>query len=203
MKKILVSTLVLAIFGWLSVGVVSANEGTVTMKGNGVSGACFATSVYHDRYYKVLATCRDLKTALTPEKNVYVMWATMEDGTNRRLGEVSGGKLYAGVDRKFTGLTLTIESEPSPWKSSEEVILAGSLKPIDFGAGVSVETAAVTPTPTAVVTAKVQTQTVNQNTSSSNLGSVLGTVFKVVLLAFGILLVVVGVFSFLSKRRSL
>lgn len=173
------------------------------MKGNGVSGACFATSVYHDRYYKVLATCRDLKTALTPEKNVYVMWATLEDGGNRRLGEVRGGKLYAAVDSKFVGLNLTVESEPSPWKSSGDIVLVGSLKPIDFGAGVSVETVTVTPTPSVAVTSTTAKTQVGTQASSSSLGSVLGTVFKVVLLAFGILLVVVGVFSFLSKRRSL
>lgn len=186
-----------------------ANEGTVLMKGAGVSGACFATSVYIDGTYRVLATCRDLKIALSPEQNHYVVWLNQEDGKKRRLGEIENGKLSTATDVKFSGMFVTAETDGYNNKPSDAVLLSGTMQPIDFGAeyeGTAQITA--TPTPTAKKTAAATpTEEVSkaeeQQNPSQGIGGALSTVLKIALFGFGTLLLVVGIFSFISGRRSL
>lgn len=184
---------------------VSANEGVTMLKGSGTSGACFVSSVFHEGMYKMLGTCRDLKMALSPEKNRYVIWAINDKGETRRLGEIVNGKLFTAIDQKFIKLQVTVESDSNPQKPSEDVLLTGDVMPIDFGAGVSPERAIATPTPTQsrqqVIITDDSTEAVPSKPSS--LGAAVGTIFKIVLLGFGVLLLIVGVFSFLSRRRSL
>lgn len=185
---------------------VSANEGTAMLRGaTGTSGACYVASVFHDGQYKVLATCRDLKIALSPEKNKYVLWIANEKDETLKLGEIVSGKFYGAIDRKFVRLFVTVESSAYNNKPSEDVILTGNLTSIDFGAGVAPEQMIATPTPTPSKVVK-ETVTKAQDVTTgqtSSLGSAVGTVFKIVLLGFGVLLLIVGVFSFLSRRRSL
>ena len=195
----------LVLVGSLLVHGVQANEGTVLLKGPG-GGACYIASVFQDGAYRLLATCRDLKVALTPEKTFYVLWLGTAEGDERRLGPVVNGKFSGSVDQKFTSLKLTVETDGYPMKPSTDLVMTGELKPIDFG-GVASEIVVATPTPTAVK-ADVEETAVKETvakTKSNNtaLGGMLATVFKIILFAFGILLVVVGVFSFLSRRRSL
>ncbi len=185
---------------------IFANEGVTMLKGAGTSGACFISSVYHEGMYKMLGTCRDLKIALSPEKNKYVLWSVNDKNETRWLGEIVSGKLFTSIDEKFVKLQVTVESNGNPGKPSEEILLAGDVMPIDFGAGVTPERPIITPTPTqskqsAVKNVDESTEAVPSKPSS--LGSAVGTVFKIVLLGFGVLLLVVGVFSFLSRRRSL
>lgn len=183
---------------------VSANEGVAMLKGNGTAGACFVASVFHEGQYKILATCRDLKIALSPEKNKYVLWSITEKGDVRRLGEIVSGKMFSAIDEKFVKMEVTVESDGNPGKPSDDVLLTGDVMPIDFGAGVAPEKAITTPTPTQVKNTDVVDQTTEAIPSKpSSLGNAVGTVFKIVLLGFGILLLIVGVFSFLSRRRSL
>lgn len=186
---------------------VSANEGVTMLKGAGTSGACFVSSVFQDGNYKILGTCRDLKIALTPEKTKYVLWQTNEKGELRRLGEISGGKIFTSTDQKFVSLQVTLETESNPSKPSADIMMRGDVMAIDFGAGVTPERAITTPTPTQakqVTTKNVVDQTTEAVPSKpSSLSAAVGTIFKVVLLGFGVLLLVVGVFSFLSRRRSL
>ena len=155
-----------------------------------------------DGVYKVMATCRDLKIALTPEKNKYVLWMEDETGKQRRLGEIVSGKLNSQIDQKFVRMFVTVEKDGSTYKPSEDVLLTGTMREIDFGAGVVPVTAIVTPTPT-----PLKQEVVVQNTDvvaeQGSLGGTVASVFKIVLLGFGALLVVVGVTSFLSRRRSL
>ena len=190
----------LAVF--ISVKPVSANEGTALLKGAGTTGACFATSVFQDGLYKVLATCRDLKIALSPELNKYVLWMTTDKGDVRKLGEIVSGKFFGSIDQKFVNLFVTVESDSYVSKPSQNVVLTGNLTPIDFGAGIAPEQTITTPTPTP--TEEVTSNPANASTNApSSLGSAVGTIFKIVLLGFGVLLLIVGVFSFLSRRRSL
>ena len=184
----------------------SANEGVSLLKGVGTGGACFASSVFHENVYKLLVTCRDLKIALSPEKNKYVMWSINEKGEIRRLGEIVSGKMFTSVDQKFNSLQVTIETNANPGKPSADLMLTGDVMPIDFGAGVSPERAITTPTPTQ--TRQNAPRITDESTEAvpskpSSLSSAVGTIFKIVLLGFGVLLLVVGVFSFLSRRRSL
>jgi len=186
---------------------VMANEGTAMLKGAGVSGACFVTSVFVDGTYRILATCRDLVVALSPEQNHYVVWETQQDsGKVRRLGEIENGKLATATDVKFTDLFVTAESDPYAIKPSTNVLLTGTVQPIDFGPGVSQVTPSPTPTQkitTTVTPTETADGTAVQQTPSQGIGGALSTVLKIALFGFGALLLIVGVFSFISRKRSL
>jgi hypothetical protein len=181
-----------------------ANEGIVNLRGTGVSGSCYAASVFIDGTYKILMTCRELKIALSPEKNRYVAWVEDAVAKQKRLGEIANGKLSSITDIKFVRIFVTVESDGYGNTPSEDVLLTGFVEPINFGPGIA-STPIVTPTPTPSTT-EVVVPTVRAGEpvqGQSGLGSALGTVFKVALLGFGVLLLVVGVFSFLSRKRSL
>ncbi len=188
---------------------IMANEGIVNMRGAGV-GSCFAASVYIDGSYKILMTCRELRIALSPEKNRYVAWVEGEDAKQKRLGEIVNGKLSTITDIKFVKLFVTSEEDSYGNKPLGDVLLTGGIEPIDFGKGV-IATPIVTPTPTISQATKTTTPKVTATpkvtgtttNSTSGLGSALSTIFKIALFGFGLLLVVVGVFSFLQRRRSL
>ncbi|KKT51708.1 MAG: hypothetical protein UW44_C0008G0030 [Candidatus Collierbacteria bacterium GW2011_GWB2_44_22] len=183
---------------------VVANEGVINLRGTGTGGACYASSVFIDGTYKILMTCRELKIALSPEKNRYVAWVEDTVGKQKRLGEIANGKLSSITDIKFVRIFVTVESDGYGNTPSEDVLLTGFVEPINFGAGIA-SPPIVTPTPTPSKTVGVISPTVlkDQPTGQSGLGSALGTIFKIALLGFGILLLVVGVFSFLSRKRSL
>ena len=214
MKKLTLGLTILAVLAFLVFPKFSfANEGVVLMKGAGVSGSCFATSIYIDGTYRVLASCRDLKIALSPEANRYVVWLTQEDEKVRRLGEIVNGKLSTATDVKFTQLFITAEEDNYGNKPAGEVLLTGLVQPINFVTGEvdSNVTLTITPTPTptrsTVKTAPTTTQgeatptktaTVNQG-----IGGALSTVLKIALFGFGALLLIVGVFSFISRKRGL
>lgn len=183
----------------------SANEGIVNLRGTGTSGSCFAASVFIDGTYKILMTCRELKTALSPEKNRYVAWVEDDGAKQKRLGEIVNGKLSSITDVKFVRIFVTVESDGYGNEPSEDVLLTGFTEAINFGAGVvSAPILTPTPTPTAETRTTAPTQsTTKTTTGQSGLGSALSTIFKIALLGFGVLLLVVGVFSFISRRRSL
>lgn len=182
----------------------SANEGIVNLRGTESKGSCYAASVFVDGTYKVLMTCRDLKIALTSEKNIYVSWVEDEEGKQKRLGEIVNGKLSTLTDIKYVRIFITAETSGYGNKPSEDVILTGFIEPINFGAGIA-SPPIITPTPTPSKSTVITPTPLDSTTEpgKSGLGSALSTVFKIALLGFGILLVVVGVFSFLSRRRSL
>jgi hypothetical protein len=164
--------------------------------------------VFVDGTYRVLATCRNLVVALSPEQNHYVVWLTEADnGKVRRLGEIENGKLATATDVKFTDLFVTAESDPYAIKPSDAVLLTGTVQPIDFGPGIAPDaqiTAAPTPTPKNTVTPTVAANgTTVQQTPSQGIGGALSTVLKIALFGFGALLLIVGVFSFISRKRSL
>lgn len=211
MKKIFLGLSTLLLLGILAFPkTISANEGIILMRGAGVSGSCFGTSVFIDGTYRVLATCRDLKTALSPEQNRYVIWLTEEDGKVRRLGEIDNGKLLTATDVKFTELFITAESDGYGNKPSQSVLLSGVVQPINFVTGemdtkVTI-TIAPTPTPTKTNTKVTQTTVqgdVTVKTSNQGIGGALSTVLKIALFGFGALLLIVGVFSFISRKRAL
>lgn len=209
MNKKIVSGIVASAFlgAFLMAKPVSANEGVVNLRGAGTNGACYAVSVFIDGSYKILATCRELKIALSPEKNRYVAWVEDVDGKQRSLGEIANGKLSTVTSDKFVRMFVTAETDGYGNKPSEDVLLTGFVEPIDFGKGI-VSAPIVTPTPTPsklspTVSAKNGATVTETPANQSGLGSALSTVFKIALLGFGVLLLIVGVFSFLSRRRSL
>jgi len=190
----------------------SANEGIVLLRGAGVSGSCYTASIYVDGMYRVLATCRDLKVALSPELNRYVVWVNEENGKVRRLGEVVNGKMATATDAKFTSMFLTAESDGYGNKPSASVLLSGPVQAINFDSAVIKpgENVIVAPTPTPTKTSGVVTPTVVKEDASEvvektnqGIGGALSTVLKIALFGFGALLLIVGVFSFISRKRAL
>lgn len=214
MKKLALGVSSLAILGSLALPrLAMANEGVAMLKGAGNSGACYIASVFVDGNYRVLATCRDLKMALSPEQNRYVVWVTQEeDGKPRRLGEIVNGKMFMATDAKFSSLFVTAETDGYGNKPSDSTLLSGAISPIDFGAGVVNKEVVPSPTPTVAKEAKttkatptvtVTTDEVVDDTSSQGVSGALSTVLKIALFGFGALLLVVGVFSFISRKRAL
>lgn len=210
MKKLIFVVLGVLAGMYMGAKATLANEGVVNLRGNG-AGSCYAASVYIDGNYKILMTCRELRIALSPEKNRYVAWVEGEDGKQKRLGEIVNGKLSTISDIKFIKLFITSEDDAYGNKPLGDVMVSGTIEPIDFGKGViSAPIVTPTPTPTAISTVKPKTtvtQKINitgtDTSSTSSLGSALSTIFKIALFGFGLLLLVVGVFSFLQRRRSL
>lgn len=205
------SLLGLAIFAGIAlINPVVANEGVIFMKGAGVGGSCFAASVFVEGTYRVVVTCRDLKAALSPEQNRYVVWLTEGNGSVRRLGEVVNGKLAASTDVKFYQLFVTAETDGYGRKPSDQVLLSGPVQAINFDADVVKpgEGVIVAPTPTpkkGVITPTVPADDVNVTGQQTNkgIGGALSTVLKIALFGFGALLLIVGVFSFISRKRAL
>lgn len=207
MKKIFLG-LFLFVFAFLFKGGVYANEGVLNLRGSS-GGSCFAASIYVDGAYRILMTCRELKIALTPERTRYVAWVEAEDGKQKRLGEIINGKMSVMTDVRIKQIFVTSEDDSYGSKPTGEVLLTGGVEPIDFGKGVVVSTPTVvitttiSPTASPKVTATPKPTTVANGEQSSSLGSALSTIFKIALFGFGLLLVIVGVFSFLQRRRSL
>ncbi len=204
MKKTFLGLFLLA-FGFFFKGSALANEGVLNLRGSGAS--CYAASVYVDGAYRILMTCRELKIALTPERTKYVAWVVGEDDKQKRLGEIVNGKMSVMTDVKIKQIFITSEDDSYGNKPTGEVLLSAGVEPIDFGKGVILTTPTPTPTQVPVTTTPKATATPKATTSttgsSSGLGSALSTVFKIALFGFGLLLVIVGVFSFLQRRRSL
>lgn len=212
--------MILVLFLGLFVFVKSswANEGVVNLRGNGRT-ACFASSIFMDGVYRVMMTCRELVTAISAEQNRYIVWYEDVTGKVKNVGEVVNGKMSTIIYPRFVKLFVTTEENDYPLKPSSNVIVNGLVQPIDFGGGSGLvlttitptaeftptvtptPTKIVTPTPTAKITAVITPKATT--TSQSGLGSALSTIFKVALFGFGLLLVIVGVFSFLQRRRSL
>ena len=212
-KTAILSMSVVAFLGVPAVAM--ANEGIINLRGVPGEGSCFAASVFVDGSYRVLMTCRDMRTALSPEQNRFVVWQNTDaSGKPKRLGEVINGKFQGGTDQKFTRLYITAESNNYAQKPSDSLLLEGYVQEIDFGKGVDAGAFISTPTPTPSktnVVTKAATKTTTaagevvttEPKAGTSLGSAVGAIVKVALLGFGALLVVVGVFSYLSRRRSL
>ncbi len=197
----LVSAIVLGVLLFFPKG-AQANEGVINLRGTGTGGSCYASSVFIDGTYKILMTCRELKIALSPEKNRYVAWVEDDAGKQKRLGEIANGKMSSLTDIKFVRIFVTVESDGYGNTPSVDVLLTGFVEPINFGPGIA-SPPIITPTPTPSKSEVVVPTGIDQAQNQSGLGSALGTIFKIALLGFGVLLLVVGVFSFMSRKRSL
>lgn len=208
--KIMKKTFFSLVFGLVmllaAVKVASANEGAIRLAGRADSdGRCFAVSVFIDGNYKILITCRGLQVALDPVINKYVVWAVVAD-RRQRLGEIVSGKLSGVISEPFTTLFVTLEADGYPSKPSINMVLNGKIEPIDFGKG-SFNSALVTqPTVTGTATkidergAIVPTVT---GVPQKNLTGAVVAIGKAILFGFIILLLLVGVMSFLARRKNL
>lgn len=180
-------------------GPVRAMEGTASLvSSDGDMGSCFATSVYFENRYRVLMTCRGLRSALDPVKNKYIAW--VGKGQNlKRLGEIVNGKLRASMDEDFERIEITVEADGYPNKPGGAILLSGKMESMVFD-GVKVEEIEKE-----VVVLKEEIDDrgavvpdVSEESGGTNIFKVVG---KALLTGFLVLLGVVGVLSFLSRRR--
>src|SRR3989344_5795520 len=196
MKKVFWG-LVLAAVLFLVAKPTLANEGVFHLVGPSEDGgSCYAASVYIDGSYKILMTCRGLRMALDPVRNKYVVWANAGE-KKPRLGEIVNGKLSAGIADKFEALFVTLEPDAYGSKLTGVAGLSGGVETIDFGKGVAVITAAPLDDRGTVV------PTVTPGASEGRLTNVVVGIGKAILLGFVLLLIVVGVMSFLARRKNL
>lgn len=207
MKKrifgVIVALLVLA----FSASSVLANEGIVRLAGKGSStGRCFAASVYIDSSYKVLLTCRGLLMAQDPVYNKYVVWTQVGERTVR-MGEIVSGKMSSNVADRFDNMFVTLEADGFPSKPTGETVLTGKIEPIDFGTGLATDLEPVVTTsllPTLAVTDRgAVVPTVTPAADTGRLTAMVVGIGRAILFGFILLLIVVGVMSFLARRKNL
>jgi hypothetical protein len=202
MKNLKINLVLFGIFFALATPAV-ATEGIARLGSkDGKAGSCFAASVYFEGRYRILMTCRGLVSALDPVRNKYVAW--VKEGENfKKLGGVVSGKMQASMNQDFSGIVITVEKSNNVNKPSEEVLLSGNMEkivffdeqastdiPQDLGINEVTEEEEVAPTPTAVV----------EETPGTS-GSVFKILGKALLTGFVVLLGVVGVLSYVSRRR--
>lgn len=198
--------MVLGMFMFLAqAGTARANEGVIQLAGKSdADGRCYATSIFIDGNYKLLMTCRGLEMALDPVLNKYVVWANVAE-KKQRLGEIVSGKLSSTVGEKFDSLFVTLEADGYPSKPSINMVLNGKVEPIDFGTGVFNSNIVVSPTPKIIIDDRgvvVPQPTVTPGGQKNLTGAVVA-VGKAILFGFIILLIIVGVMSFLARRKNL
>lgn len=184
---------------------VEANEGVVVLRPEaGYEGECYAASVFIDGSYKVLATCRNLPTALGAENNRLLLWREDDTGKMARVGELTRGKLQASVNSKFVRLFVTSEAEGSPKLPEGPILAQGNLTAINFDEKV-VGQPSLTLAPTGVAPTKTAGQVVDVDDTGegSRIGNIFSGIAKAVGLGFVLLLVVVGVLGFLARRKGL
>lgn len=205
----------LGVFVFLAqAGAARANEGVIQLSGKTeADGRCFATSIFIDGNYKLLMTCRGLQMALDPVLNKYVVWANVAE-KKQRLGEVVSGKLSSTVGEKFDSLFVTLEADGYPSKPSINMVLNGKVEPIDFGTGVFNSNIAPVPSVSVVPggQARPSPEASEGNASptaaqsggqAKNMTGAVVAVGKAILFGFIILLIIVGVMSFLARRKNL
>ena len=195
MKDLKVGLIVLGVFFMLAVP-VKAMEGTVRLGSKeGKMGSCFATSVFFEGRYRVLMTCRGLRAAFDPIRNKYVAW--VKKGENlKRLGELVNGKMRASVDQEFEKIVITAEEDGYANKPKGEALLTGKVEEIVFE-GVEM--------PKEEVVKEIdETGDKGPISTSGKVGtgaSVFKVLGKALLTGFLVLLGVVGVLSYLSRRK--
>lgn len=202
MKKLVFSAVLGLVMLLVAAKVARANEGVIRLAGKTDSdGRCFATSIYVDGNYKLLMTCRGLSMALDPVLNKYIVWANVGE-KKQRLGEIVNGKLSAVIGEKFDSVFVTLESDAYSNKPSINMVLNGKIEPIDFGKGIF--NSSLAPTPTAVQSGGPASSTTAVNPApTKNLTGAVVAVGKAILFGFIILLIIVGVMSFLARRKNL
>ena len=198
MRKILFSIgLMIAAFSFLA-SPSRASEGTAELKSiKGETMRCFATSILMENYeYQVSLSCRDLIYPPKPDAFSYILWATpTQNDKPLNIGELGIGKGNFETKTAFTKLFVTIESDRRTKTPQGEIVMEGSIQSISFldkqeEIKTSAEQAKITPTAS-------PTPTPTTSSARNILGKILGTGAIIL----GLVLVVVIVVYFLSRRR--
>lgn len=178
-----------------------ANEGVANLSDGSSDAKCYLTSIYEDGRFQVLMTCRGLNVALNPKDTFYMAWIEDANGNATRLGEIERGKLTTSIDKEFVKILVTAETNSTPRKPSEKIILSGDMREIPFGTDTGkklVEEKVPSVTPTAAAVKKTETKAA---TSSSPVGSILRTVGRVVGILVLVLIVAGVVLTVVTRRK--
>jgi hypothetical protein len=135
LQKITTSAFFIALFLALSTTKVQATQGTIDLVSTtGEASRCYATSIKMPRpEYKILIACKDLIYPPTETEFVYVMWATPTAGGKPiKLGDLKYGKVEFISRKPFSELFVTIEETSRASKPSNNVVMRGSVQPIEF-----------------------------------------------------------------------
>jgi len=197
MNNLKVNLVFLGVFLMLATP-VRAMEGVAKLGSkDGEMGSCFAASVYFEGRYRVLMTCRGLRSALDPVRNKYVAW--VKRGENlKRLGELVNGKLRASIDWEFDKIVVTAEEDSYANKPKGEVLLSGNLEKIVFDGVEMPKEEVVTGTVDKIDDRGAMVPEVKEAPSVVGVFKVLG---KALLTGFLVLLGVVGILSYLSRTK--
>jgi len=213
-KKILLGIWLIILMGFVKVGSVNANEGTAVLSAQpGYNGECFVASVFIDSGYSLLATCRNLPTALGPESNRLILWREFEDKNGNlayaQVGELRRGKLSASIQDKFVKLFVTSEGRGSGQVPEGPVLVKGLIRPISFDAE-NATVMVISPTINPLTTSSISPVADNEGVqvgsdqlkaNGNKLVGILKGVAKVIGFGFLLLLVIVGVLGFMARRR--
>ena len=198
MRKILFSIgLIIAAFSFLA-SPLRASEGTAELKSiKGETMRCFATSILMENYeYQVSLSCRDLIYPPKPDAFSYILWATpTQNDKPLNIGELGIGKGNFKTKTAFSKLFVTIESDMRTRAPEGEIVMEGNIQSISF---LDKQEEIKTPAEQAKITPTASpTPTPTTSSARNILGKILGTGAIIL----GLVLVVVIVVYFLSRRR--
>lgn len=109
---------------------VRAIEGTAEVRSTtGENYRCYAASMFVGGL-KILVGCRGL---VYPSPGAYIMWAIPLDDTKPiKLGNLDLGQKQFSINKPFTSLFVTLESNPGTRSPSDVVIMRGTVEPLTF-----------------------------------------------------------------------
>lgn len=135
MKKIVIALLLGIISVFAFVNTTRAFDGQINMTNRtGADGRCWASAVLmQTQSYKVLLSCRDITYPGGNEVFYYVVWANQASGAKaEKLGSLGLGKAEFETRNEFTSLFVTKEKSTNVNTPSGEVIMQGTLLPIEI-----------------------------------------------------------------------
>ena len=133
MKRFNASLFALVLFLIIALPVL-ASEGTAKLESTGGEmGSCFVASVYVDGRYRVLMTCRDLRSALDPVRNKYIAWA--KNGENlKKIDEIEKQQHLTYLNRIKAAVVKIKVRPPARYFFIDGIKPGKKLRPI-FGVG--------------------------------------------------------------------
>jgi len=140
MKKIALNTLLSITLLFLPVLLfpkpVSASIGTVEIRSTtSESYRCYASSlILINNHYDIAVNCVDLIFPVQlPQISYYIIWIRPLSGKNPvKLGDLGKGVVRFETAEAFSSMFITLESNPNVRNPSSNVVMQGSVEPIEF-----------------------------------------------------------------------
>ncbi len=123
--KLLVFFLFAFIISLVSGSDVLANEGRVVLKNGDIK--CEGISVWERSDYNITGKCFGLVYPYSEQLDSYVIWVKLEDGEIKRIGSVDEGLFDGAVNKRFSALYITAETDSSP-RQAGKIIVSGDIQ---------------------------------------------------------------------------